>query len=96
MSWKRPGSSARSEISAPVTTCGRFATRQGRDALIAGTDTLLSRVRPGTIILAHDGGIPDRTRTMQSLPQLLDGLTGSGYRIVSVSELEAAGLQRKV
>jgi peptidoglycan/xylan/chitin deacetylase (PgdA/CDA1 family) len=55
----------------------------------AGTDALLAKVGPGTIILGHDGGIPDRSRTMESLPRLLDGLTKRGYRIVSVSQLEA-------
>jgi peptidoglycan/xylan/chitin deacetylase (PgdA/CDA1 family) len=58
----------------------------------AGTATLLGKVKPGAIILAHDGGIPDRTRTMESLPQLLDALTQQGYRIVSLGELEAAGI----
>jgi peptidoglycan/xylan/chitin deacetylase (PgdA/CDA1 family) len=57
----------------------------------AGTNALLRRVRPGAIILAHDGGIPDRSRTMQAIPQLLDGLQKRGYRVVTVSELQALG-----
>src|SRR3954469_13772632 len=57
----------------------------------AGTRNLLAKVRPGMIILAHDGGIPDRTRTMQSLPMLLDELRRQGYRVVTVSELLAVG-----
>src|SRR5262249_28061354 len=55
----------------------------------AGTARLLANIRPGMIILAHDGGIPDRTRTMQSLPTLLDGLDKRGYKVVTVSQLVA-------
>lgn len=54
-----------------------------------GVDALLARVRPGSIILAHDGGIPDRTRTVEALPRLLDGLGRRGYRVVSLDELLA-------
>jgi peptidoglycan/xylan/chitin deacetylase (PgdA/CDA1 family) len=60
---------------------------------------LLERVVPGTIILAHDGGLPnridphgqDRTRTIEALPALLEGLDRKGYRIVDVSELLRVG-----
>jgi len=55
--------------------------------IFQGVQVLLSRVRPGSIILAHDGGIPNRTRTMQALPILLDGLKARGYRMVDVSQL---------
>lgn len=51
---------------------------------------LLDRVRPGSIILAHDGGVPDRARTLQALPMLLRGLEARGYRIVDVDTLLAA------
>jgi peptidoglycan/xylan/chitin deacetylase (PgdA/CDA1 family) len=54
-----------------------------------GTTRLLDNIRPGMIILAHDGGIPNRTRTMQSLPMLLDGLDRLGYKVVTVSQLVA-------
>lgn len=47
---------------------------------------LMRRVRPGTIILAHDGLI-DRERTIQTLPLLLDRLEQQGDRVLSVSEL---------
>jgi peptidoglycan/xylan/chitin deacetylase (PgdA/CDA1 family) len=52
---------------------------------------LLDSVRPGSIILAHDGGIPNRTHTMQVLPLLLDGLDRMGYRVVDVDELLRLG-----
>jgi peptidoglycan-N-acetylglucosamine deacetylase len=48
---------------------------------------MLGRVKPGSIILAHDGGIPDRTKTMQTLPMLLEGLKARGYKIVDVTQL---------
>lgn len=61
----------------------------------AGVDQMLQRVRPGMVILAHDGGIPDRGRTMQALPALLDGLVARGYQIVTVSELEQHAIGHK-
>ena len=54
-----------------------------RDAV----DDMLTRVRPGSIILAHDGGIPDRTKTMKTLPMLLEGLKARGYKMVDVTQL---------
>ena len=48
---------------------------------------MLGRVQPGSIILAHDGGIPDRTKTMKTLPMLLQGLKARGYKMVDVTTL---------
>jgi peptidoglycan/xylan/chitin deacetylase (PgdA/CDA1 family) len=48
---------------------------------------MLGRVRPGSIILAHDGGIPDRTKTMKTLPLLLEGLKARGFKMVDVTTL---------
>lgn len=48
---------------------------------------LLTRVKPGSIILAHDGGIPDRAKTMKTLPMLLQGLKAHGYKMVDVTQL---------
>jgi len=48
---------------------------------------MLTRVKPGSIILAHDGGIPDRTKTLKTLPMLLQGLKARGYKMVDVSQL---------
>jgi peptidoglycan/xylan/chitin deacetylase (PgdA/CDA1 family) len=48
---------------------------------------MLTRVRPGSIILAHDGGIPDRTKTLQTLPMLLKGLQARGFKMVDVTQL---------
>ena len=55
-----------------------------------GVRLMLDRVRPGSIILAHDGGIPDRRRTMEALPLLLGGLRARGYGLVDVTQLLAA------
>ena len=48
---------------------------------------MLTRVKPGSIILAHDGGIPDRTKTLKTLPMLLAGLQQRGFKMVDVSQL---------
>lgn len=58
--------------------------------LAGGVEALLDRVHPGSIILAHDGGVPNRGRTLQALPLLLAGLKAQGYRVVDVSTLLAA------
>ncbi|HYX44572.1 MAG TPA: polysaccharide deacetylase family protein [Acidimicrobiales bacterium] len=52
-----------------------------------GVNELVARVRPGAVILAHDGGVPDRSRTMKALPLLLQQLEARGYRVVAVSDL---------
>lgn len=60
-----------------------------------GVEAVLSRVRPGSIILAHDGGhvaAPnrpwlDRRPTVAALPRLLDGLAAKGYQVVDVATL---------
>jgi cellulose synthase/poly-beta-1,6-N-acetylglucosamine synthase-like glycosyltransferase/spore germination protein YaaH/peptidoglycan/xylan/chitin deacetylase (PgdA/CDA1 family) len=54
--------------------------------------TIVSRVlaqaelRKGNIILLHDGG-GTRSHTVEALPQIIDGLRGKGFELVSVSEL---------
>jgi hypothetical protein len=47
---------------------------------------ILRRVRPGMIILAHDGP-PDRSRTIAVLPAVLRGLARRGYRIDDLTQL---------
>lgn len=48
-------------------------------------------IRPGAIILLHDGAdrdmAPDRRALLEALPLLIDGLQRDGYRFVPVSEL---------
>ncbi|AEF93214.1 polysaccharide deacetylase [Desulfotomaculum nigrificans CO-1-SRB] len=47
---------------------------------------VLERVRPGSIILLHDGRL-DRSKTVQSLPLLLQGLDEKGYQAVTLTQL---------
>jgi peptidoglycan/xylan/chitin deacetylase (PgdA/CDA1 family) len=49
-------------------------------------ETVLSKVRPGSIIVLHDGG-GDRTATVAAVPEIIDGLRAKGYSFVAVSEL---------
>ncbi len=51
---------------------------------------VIDMARPGMIILAHDGepGHPiDRSKTLQALPMLVEGLQQKGYRFVTIPEL---------
>lgn len=51
---------------------------------------VLKKVRPGMIILAHDGEPchpVNRSKTMKALPLLVDGLLKEGYTFVTVPEL---------
>ncbi|MEN8253883.1 MAG: polysaccharide deacetylase family protein [Verrucomicrobiota bacterium] len=49
-------------------------------------DTVLRKVRPGSIIVLHDGG-GDRTKTLEAVPVIIDGLRDKGYSFLTVSEL---------
>ena len=49
-------------------------------------DAVLSRVRPGDIILFHDAGGP-RPQTVQAVGMVLDGLRQHGLRAVTVNQL---------
>lgn len=54
-----------------------------RDWAQPGTESIvqdvLSEVRPGAIVLLHDGG-GDRSQTVAALERILDGLDKAGYR----------------
>ena len=72
----------------------RFVDHQ---PIAEGVAQMLARVRPGSILLAHDGGAIvgsgrtplSRSRTMDALPLLLDGLARQGFEIVDVPTLLA-------
>jgi peptidoglycan/xylan/chitin deacetylase (PgdA/CDA1 family) len=49
-------------------------------------------VRPGSIILMHDGG-GDRSQTVTVLPQVIDWLRARGYTLVTVDQLEGVAIQ---
>ena len=59
-------------------------------------ETIVSSIRSGTIIVLHDGRppreqvgttLPTREGTADAVPLILNRLTTSGYRFVTVSEL---------
>ncbi|MBX3595431.1 polysaccharide deacetylase family protein [Sphingomonas sp.] len=56
----------------------------------AYADAVLRSVRPGSIILIHPM-YASRSVERAALPMILDGLRARGYRVVTVSELIAAG-----
>ncbi|HEY5505916.1 MAG TPA: polysaccharide deacetylase family protein, partial [Coriobacteriia bacterium] len=61
-----------------------------RDWSRPGVSTIVSRVlgrvRPGSVILMHDGG-GDRSQSVAALAKILHGLAARGYRMVTLSEL---------
>jgi peptidoglycan/xylan/chitin deacetylase (PgdA/CDA1 family) len=56
--------------------------------------SVLDQVRPGSIVLMHDGGLgggnPDRSTTVAALPRIIDGLRSRGYSFATVPELTGA------
>jgi chitin deacetylase len=61
-----------------------------QDVLVAAPlvlDNVLRNVRPGRIILMHDGQGGRQAATVQVLPQLIMALKQQGYRFVTVSDL---------
>jgi peptidoglycan/xylan/chitin deacetylase (PgdA/CDA1 family) len=65
------------------TVDSRDYTRPGRKAIV---HTVLSGIRPGAIVLMHDGG-GDRAQTLKALPAIVRGLRRRGYRLVTVPQL---------
>jgi peptidoglycan/xylan/chitin deacetylase (PgdA/CDA1 family) len=60
----------------------------------AMAERVIRKVRPGMIILAHDGEPChpiDRSKTMKALPILVEGLQREGYRFVTIPELLKMG-----
>jgi peptidoglycan/xylan/chitin deacetylase (PgdA/CDA1 family) len=53
------------------------------DAIVAG---VVDNVKPGSIVLMHDGG-GDRTNTVAALPRILAILRNRGIRVVTVPQL---------
>jgi peptidoglycan/xylan/chitin deacetylase (PgdA/CDA1 family) len=59
--------------------------KPGADAIAR---RILDRVRPGSVVLMHDGG-GDRSQTLKALKVVLTGLAARGYETVTLSELYA-------
>lgn len=53
----------------------------------AMSERALRLLRPGGILLLHDGGSAPRDSTVAALPLLLDGLRSAGYTCVTVPDL---------
>jgi peptidoglycan/xylan/chitin deacetylase (PgdA/CDA1 family) len=47
---------------------------------------VLSQVKPGSIIVSHDGGGP-RGQTLAAYPAIINALRARGYRIVTIPAL---------
>src|SRR5207248_3120786 len=47
---------------------------------------VLAQVRPGSIVISHDGG-GRRTETLRAYPAIISALRARGYRIVTIPEL---------
>ncbi|MEN8252768.1 MAG: polysaccharide deacetylase family protein [Patescibacteria group bacterium] len=59
--------------------------RPGKDKIV---ERVLTEVKPGSIILLHDGPYTaDRSQTIAALPEIIQGLWDKGYHFVTVSEL---------
>jgi peptidoglycan-N-acetylglucosamine deacetylase len=54
------------------------------------TSRVMASVRPGSIILFHDGG-REKPGTIQAVDLVLEKLKAQGYRFVTVSELLTLG-----
>jgi peptidoglycan/xylan/chitin deacetylase (PgdA/CDA1 family) len=58
-------------------------TQPGTRAIVA---RVLEQVRPGSIIISHDGGGP-RAQTLAAYPRIIASLRARGYRIVTIPQL---------
>jgi peptidoglycan/xylan/chitin deacetylase (PgdA/CDA1 family) len=63
--------------------------RPGAGAIVS---RVLSHVRPGSIVIMHDGGGP-RGQTLAALPAIIHGLKRRGYRFATVTALTGARLR---
>jgi peptidoglycan/xylan/chitin deacetylase (PgdA/CDA1 family) len=61
-------------------------TRPGVNKIVK---TVNKQVRPGDIILMHDGG-GDRSQTIKALPKVIQNLKKRGYTFVTLQELATA------
>jgi peptidoglycan-N-acetylglucosamine deacetylase len=59
--------------------------RPGAKAIVK---RVLAGVKPGAIVLLHDGG-GDRSQTVEAVPRIVRGLRARGFRVVSVPRLLA-------
>jgi peptidoglycan-N-acetylglucosamine deacetylase len=55
---------------------------------------VLAGVKPGSIILDHDGG-GDRSQTLAAIPSIIRALKARGYTLVTVTDLLGLGVSRR-
>ena len=59
--------------------------RPGKDVIVK---RVLDEIKPGSIILLHDGPYTaDRRQTVEALPEIIQALWQQGYQFVTISEL---------
>ena len=96
--WARPGSGWYSSATVAAMSRKGYACAMGSvypyDATIPSSGFasryILRNVRPGAVIVLHDGGARGR-RTARTLGTVLPELRRRGYRAVTLSELVPAG-----
>jgi len=69
----------------------------GRPGTACIVERVVTRLRPGSIVILHDGspiGDPDRTQTVEALSPILAHATRAGLRAVTLSELLEGGAPR--
>jgi peptidoglycan/xylan/chitin deacetylase (PgdA/CDA1 family) len=91
--FRPPGGAVDPEV---IATAGSLGMRtvnwdvDPRDWSLPGAEAIYANVaghvRPGSIILMHDGGGP-RGETLDALPRIIDTLRRRGFRFATVSEL---------
>lgn len=52
-------------------------------------ENAMANITSGSVILMHDGG-GDRSQDLEALPQIIERLKSSGYKLVTISELMAS------
>ncbi len=59
---------------------------------------VLGAAHPGAIVLMHDGGLgggnPDRMKTIEALPRIIDGLKRAGYTFATIPEATGASQEQ--
>ena len=65
------------------------------DDTAAQVDDIVRHARPGGIVLIHDVGDPARLGGLRGIADIVHGLRGRGFRLVTVSELAGMAVRPK-
>lgn len=74
----------KADLKTVLWTADSLDWRKRGAANISGT--VLSQIRPGAVVLLHDGG-GDRRQTLEALPNIITGIRKMGYTIVPLNQL---------